>query len=156
MNYRIEGNVMEILTMEMEGGEEVYSEAGAMVWMTGNVKMKTETGGVGLVLKRMGSGESIFINKFRAENGPGSVTFANEIPGRIIDVHLEEGENIIAQKDAFLAAESSVRFRHAFTKSIGFALFGGEGFVFQKFEGPGHVFMNLEGYVNQLQLGPGD
>ena len=94
MKHKIEGDVMQILTLELEEGDQAYAESGAMSWMSGNVKMESYMrGGIGAGIGRMFTGESLFMVKFNTTGGTGIVSFAPSFPGKIIP--LEIGSNVI-------------------------------------------------------------
>jgi len=156
ISYRIDGTTMQVVTIELEPGEVIYSESGGMSWMSGNVEMRTHSGGgLGKMVKRALAGESLFITDFYVESGRGTVTFASEFPGKIIPFHLGPGESIIVQKDAFMCAEKSVNMDMHFRKRLGTGLFGGEGFIMQKITGPGLAFIEVDGEVVEYELQPG-
>ncbi len=156
ISYRIDGTTLQVVTIQLQPGEVVYSESGGMSWMSGNVEMKTHTGGgLGKVIKRAFSGESLFITDFFVNRGTGIVAFANEFPGKIIPFNLEPGQSIIMQKDAFMVAEKSVDLDIHFRKKLGTGLFGGEGFIMQRATGPGLLFAELDGEVVEYNLEAG-
>jgi uncharacterized protein (TIGR00266 family) len=118
--------------------------------------MKTNTGGgIGKMLKRAFSGESLFITDFFVNRGTGIVAFANEFPGKIIPFDLADGQSIVMQKDSFMAAEKSVDLEIHFRRKLGAGFFGGEGFVMQKATGPGLVFAEVDGEVVEYNLQAG-
>ena len=156
ISYRIDGTTLQVVTIQLQPGEVVYSESGGMSWMSGNVEMKTHTGGgLGKMLKRAFSGESLFITDFFVNHNAGIVAFANEFPGKIIPFDLVEGQSLIMQKDAFMVAEKSVDLDLHFRKKLGAGLFGGEGFIMQRATGPGLVFAELDGEVVEYNLEAG-
>jgi uncharacterized protein (TIGR00266 family) len=156
ISYRIDGTTLQVVTIELEPGELVYSESGGMSWMTGNVEMRTHSGGgLGKMFKRALSGEALFITDFYVNNNRGTVAFASEFPGKIIPFDLRPGESIIVQKDAFMCAEKSVEFDMAFRKRLGTGFFGGEGFIMQRITGPGLAFLEVDGEVVEFELQPG-
>jgi uncharacterized protein (TIGR00266 family) len=156
ISYRLDGTTLPVVTIELEAGEVIYSESGGMSWMTGNVEMKTHSGGgLGKMLKRAVSGESLFITDFYVNSGRGTVAFASEFPGKIIPFNLQPGESIIVQKDAFMCAEKSVDMDMHFRKRLGTGFFGGEGFIMQKISGPGLAFIEVDGEVIEYDLQPG-
>jgi len=155
ISYRIDGTTLQVVTIELEPGEIIYSESGGMSWMTGNVEMKTHSGGgLGRMVKRALSGESLFITDFYVERSRGTVAFASEFPGKIIPFDLKPGESIIVQKDAFMCAEKSVDMDMHFRKKLGTGFFGGEGFIMQRITGPGLAFIEVDGEVVEYDLGP--
>jgi uncharacterized protein (TIGR00266 family) len=153
ISYRIDGTTLQVVTIELEAGEVIYSESGGMSWMTGNVEMKTHSGGgLGKMFKRAVSGESLFITDFFVNSGQGTVAFASEFPGKIIPFELKQGESIIVQKDAFMCAEKSVDMDMHFRKRLGTGFFGGEGFIMQRITGPGLAFIEVDGEVIEYDL----
>jgi uncharacterized protein (TIGR00266 family) len=156
VSYRIDGTTLQVVTVELEPGEVIYSESGGMSWMSGNVEMNTTSGGgLGKMVKRALSGETLFITDFFVKSGRGTVAFASEFPGKIIPFNLKPGESIIVQKDAFMCAEKSVDLDLHFRKRLGTGFFGGEGFIMQKITGPGLAFMEIDGEVIEYDLQPG-
>jgi uncharacterized protein (TIGR00266 family) len=156
ISYRIDGTTMQVITIELEPGEVIYSESGGMSWMTGNVEMKTHSGGgLGRVVRRAISGESLFITDFFVNTGKGTIAFASEFPGKIIPFNLQPGESIIVQKDAFMCAEKSVDMDLHFRKRLGTGFFGGEGFIMQRITGPGLAFVEVDGEVVEYDLQAG-
>ncbi len=156
ISYRIDGTTLQVVTLQLQPGEVVYSESGGMSWMSANVEMKTHTGGgLGKMLKRAFSGESLFITDFFVNNGAGIVAFANEFPGKIIPFNLAAGQSLIMQKDTFMVAEKSVDLDIHFKKRLGAGFFGGEGFIMQRATGPGWIFTEIDGEVVEYNLEAG-
>jgi len=147
MEYRIDGTVMQTLTIHLNSGEQVFSQTHAMAWMNDSIEMDTHTGG-GLMagLMRSVSGGSLFITDFTA-NGKGELAFAPRFPGTIMARKLEAGESLICRRETFLCAEKSVELEVVWQKRFGVGLFGGMGFVLQRVSGPGTVWMDLSGEV---------
>lgn len=154
--YKIIGTTLPVAQIELKAGNRVYSESGGMSWMSGNVEMETHSGGgIGKMVRRAISGESLFITDFFVNSGSGVLAFASEFPGKIIDLQLAEGQSMIVQKDAFMCAEKSVELDMHFRKRLGTGLFGGEGFILQRLTGPGLVFVELDGEVVEYDLSEG-
>ncbi|MGE4274855.1 MAG: TIGR00266 family protein [Candidatus Methanomethylophilaceae archaeon] len=155
MKYTITGDNLQFANVQFEPGEDIYSEAGAMVYMTGNVTMKTTTKGGALKgLRRMISGESFFLTSFETQGGRGIVGFGGSTPGKILDLKMEDG-NWLVQRSSFLAAEGGVAMDLAFQKKMGSIFFGGEGLVLQKLSGKGTAFIHASGDFNIVDLKPG-
>ncbi len=153
ISYRIDGTTMQVLTVQLQEAEAIYTESGNMSWMSGNVDMKTHTGGgLGKMIKRAFSGESLFVVDYFVKRGTGIVAFTNEFPGKIVPFDLAAGQELIMQKDAFMAAEKSVSLDIHFRKRLGAGFFGGEGFIMQKATGPGLVFAEVDGEVVEYNL----
>jgi len=157
MESIVSGGMLPVVTWKLNAGETVVSENGGMSWMTNNIKMETTTnGGIMKGLGRALAGESIFMNKYRAESDGQEISFASSFPGQILQFDLQEGQSIIAQKRAFLCSSDSVNFEMHFKKKIGAGLFGGEGFIMQKISGPGRVFLEIDGSVVVKELAQGE
>jgi uncharacterized protein (TIGR00266 family) len=155
IKYHILGTVQQTLAMDLQPNQTVFSDAGAMSWMTATVSMSTKAGGgLGGMLKRAASGASAFIVDFTAAGGPGQVAFSTDFPGKILAIELEAGQSVIMHKHAFLCAEKSVSLDVFFTRKLGAGLFGGEGFVLQKLTGPGITFAELDGDAVEYHLQP--
>ena len=154
MRYSIEGEPLPVVICELESGETMITEKGAMSWMTPNMKMETVGGGVGKMFGRAFSGESMFQNRYTA-NGNGMIAFASSFPGSIRAFEIGPGKEIVCQKSAFLASTSGVELSVFFNKKVGSGLFGGEGFIMQKLSGNGIAFLEFDGYVKEYQLMPG-
>jgi len=156
LKYQLIGTTLPAVTVELQPGQEVYSESGGMAWMSANVKMDTKAaGGLGKMIGRMFTGESLFLVDYSCTGGTGIVAFASEFPGKIVPIDLTAGQEIIAQKDAFMCAEKSVDVAVHFRKKLGAGFFGGEGFIMQKFTGPGLVFAELDGEIVEYTLEAG-
>ncbi len=155
LDYKIYGNDMQIVEIELDPGEGVRAEAGAMVYMDQGIEMQTATdGGIFTGFKRKITGESFFITTFLYRlSGKGHVAFGAPYPGKIIPLDLKElGGRFLCQKDAFLCAARDVEIEVAFTKKIGAGLFGGEGFILQRLEGYGLAFIHAGGTIIQKSL----
>jgi uncharacterized protein (TIGR00266 family) len=157
MEYQIIGTTLQAVILELDPGEMVYSESGGMAWMSANIGMQTtgRGGGLGGMFKRAISGESMFLVEYTSQGGKGIVAFASDFPGKIVPVNLGAGQQIIAQKQAFLCAEKTVQMDIHFRKKLGAGFFGGEGFIMQKRTGPGVAFVCLDGEIMEYTLGPG-
>ncbi|HHX63380.1 MAG TPA: TIGR00266 family protein, partial [Chloroflexi bacterium] len=122
-----------------------------------DIDMNTSTrGGLFKGLSRQMAGESLFMTSYTCKSSTGLVTFTTEAPGRILVFELDRGESLICQKDAFMAAQESVELEMHFRKRLGAGLFGGEGFILQKINGPGIVFLELCGDIREYDLAPGE
>ena len=157
MEYEIRGGSFPIVVCTLQKGETMKNETGAMAYMTSDMKMETNTGG-GLIkgLGRALSGDTLFLNYFTAQSDNAQVGFAACTPGKIMPIRLNGSNTIIGQKNAFLAAENSVDVDIHFKKKLGAGLFGGEGFILQKFSGTGMVFLEIDGEVIERDLQPGE
>ena len=155
MRYNIQGDPMPVVICELDPGETMITERGSMVWMSPNMKMETNAGGVGKALGRMFSGESVFQNRYTAVGGPGMIAFASSFPGNIRAIEIGPGKSVIAQKSAFLASTSGVELSVHFHKRLGAGFFGGEGFIMQKLSGAGVAFVEIDGSAVEYQLAPG-
>ena len=109
MRYEIVGETLPAVICTLEEGETMITEKGAMSWMSPNMKMETSTnGGIGKAFGRMFSGEAIFQNIYTSEGGPGMIAFASSFPGSVKAFEISPGNEMILQKNAFLAGEAGV------------------------------------------------
>ncbi|MEA2064491.1 MAG: TIGR00266 family protein [Gemmatimonadota bacterium] len=165
VDYEILGDDMQIVEVELDPGEKVIAEAGAMNYMEDGITFEARMGDgsqpdeglMGKLLgagKRMLTGESIFLTHF-TNNGHGKkrVSFAAPYPGKIIPLDMAkfQGE-IICQKDAFLCAALGTEVSIAFTRRLGTGFFGGEGFILQRLRGDGMAFIHAGGTVVEKDL----
>jgi len=155
MQYQILGGELPAVVCTMEPGESVITERGGMSWMTPNMRMQTQAGGVGKALGRMFAGEAMFQNKYTAEGSQGLIAFASSFPGEIRAISITPDHSIVAQKRAFLAATEGVELSIHFRKKLGAGLFGGEGFIMQRLSGNGTAFVEIDGSVVEYQLAAG-
>ncbi len=156
MKYSIIGEPLPVVICDVDPGETLITESGAMSWMSPNMKMETTSnGGFGKALGRMFSGDTLFQNRYTAQGGPGQIAFASSFPGSIKAVEIEPGKDFIVQKKAFLASESTVDLSIFFQKKAGAGFFGGEGFIMQKLSGHGTAFIEIDGYAVEYNLQAG-
>ena len=156
MRYQIQGETLPVVICELEGGEKMITEGGAMSWMSPNMRMETTSnGGIGKAFGRAFSGEKMFQNVYTAQGGPGMIAFASSFPGSIKAFQIAPGQDMIFQKSAFLASEAGVQLSVHFRKKLGSGLFGGEGFIMQKVSGHGVAFAEFDGHVVEYELQAG-
>ncbi|MGD8319756.1 MAG: TIGR00266 family protein [Gemmatimonadota bacterium] len=159
IDYEIFGDDMQLVEIELDQGEAVRAEAGAMMYMEGGIDMQTSTGGgVFKGFKRMITGESFFITNFTHQGGgKGHVAFGAPYPGKVVPLDLRNFDGqFICQKDSFLCAAQGVEIEVAFTKRLGAGLFGGEGFILQRLTGDGMAFVHAGGALIEKRLNPGE
>ena len=162
LKYDIEGHNLQIARVHLNAGQEIYAEAGKMIYKSANVDWATRMTGqswgdkiIG-ALKRKLMGESLFFTYFRSTMGTGQVGFAGHYPGKIQVFDLVAGQTMMVQRDGFLFAQSSVTLDIAMVRRLGAGLLGGEGFILQKLTGPGLVFVHAGGDHVDFTLGPGE
>ena len=170
IDYKLYGDDMQFVEVELDPSETVIAEAGSLMMMDDQIRMETifgdgstkQTGGImGKLIgagKRLVTGESLFMTTFTNEGtGKKHVSFASPYPGKIIPMDLSElnGE-LICQKDAFLAAAKGVSVGIALQRRIGTGFFGGEGFIMQKLEGDGLAFVHAGGTIHRRDLKSGE
>ena len=170
IDYKIHGDDMQFVEVELDPQETVVAEAGALMMMEDSIEMETIFGdgssssGGGIMGKLMGAGkriltgESLFMTTFtNTGSGKKHVSFASPYPGKIIPLDLSEHNGkIICQKDAFLAAAKGVTVGIEFQRKLGTGFFGGEGFIMQKLEGDGMTFVHAGGTIIEKKLQPGE
>lgn len=169
IDYKIFGDDMQFVEVELDPMEAAVAEAGGMMYMDDGIEMETifgdgtqqNSGFLGALMgagKRLLTGESLFMTVFQNRGaGKKRVAFGAPYPGKIIPVHLAEvGGTLISQKDSFLCAAKGVSIGIAFNKRIGAGLFGGEGFIMQRLQGDGWAFVHAGGTIHQRDLAPGE
>jgi uncharacterized protein (TIGR00266 family) len=172
IDYEILGEDLQYVRVELDPGEAVVGEAGAMMYLEDGIQMQTVfgdgsqqpqggSGFMGALLgagKRLLVGESLFMTVFQNQGqGKRKAAFAAPYPGRIVPVNLTElGGELLAQKDSFLVAAKGVSIGIAFTKKFGAGLFGGEGFILERLQGDGWVFIHAGGMLEERTLAPGE
>jgi uncharacterized protein (TIGR00266 family) len=165
VDYEIIGDDIQIVEVELDAGETVIAEAGAMNYMDDGISFEAKMGDgskpdSGLMGKLMGAGmraltgESIFMTHFtNIGGGKKRVSFAAPYPGKIVPIDLKKvGGEMLCQKDAFLCAALGTEVSIAFTKRLGVGFFGGEGFILQRLRGDGMVFVHAGGTVIKKTL----
>ena len=169
IDYKIHGDDLQFVEVELDPQEAVVAEAGGMMFMDDGIAMETifgdgsaqNTGFMGALLgagKRLLTGESLFMTVFQNRDaGKRRLAFGAPYPGKIVPVHLAElGGELLAQKDSFLCAAKGVSLGIAFQKRFGAGLFGGEGFILQRLQGDGWAFMHAGGTLYERSLAPGE
>jgi uncharacterized protein (TIGR00266 family) len=171
IDFRIFGEEMQYVEIELDPGETAVAEPGAFMMMDDNIQMETifgdgsqqqqSSGLLGQLFsagKRLLVGENLFMTAFtNSGNGKRHVSFASPYPGKIVALDLLKlGGKIICQKDSFLCAAKGVSIGIEFQRKLGTGLFGGEGFIMEKLEGDGMAFMHAGGHVLEKELQPGE
>jgi uncharacterized protein (TIGR00266 family) len=169
IDYKIFGDDMQFVEVELDPNEATVAEAGGMMYMDHGIEMETifgdgtqQQGGImGALMgagKRLLTGESLFMTVFLNRTGERrKIAFGAPYPGKIVAVHLAEiGGELIAQKDSFLAAAKGVSIGIAFQRKLGVGLFGGEGFIMQRLQGDGWAFVHAGGTLHERVLAQGE
>jgi uncharacterized protein (TIGR00266 family) len=171
VEFTVHGDDLQFVEIMLDPGETVVSEAGAMMYMDGDIatdtifgdgSAQTQNAGFGGKLmsaaKRALTGESLFMNTFTNSGSEKKcVAFAAPYPGKVVPFDLTDyGGVLICQKDAFLCAAKGISIGIALQKKIGVGLFGGEGFIMQRLEGDGLTFMHAGGTIIKKELSPGE
>ena len=166
VDYRIIGDDMQLVEVELDPGETVVAEAGAMTYMEDGISFEARMGDgsepdQGLFGKLLGAGkraltgESVFMTHFTNQSrGKKHVAFAAPYPGKIVplDLSIIGGGGILCQKDSFLCAAYGTRLGIAFQRRLGTGFFGGEGFILQHLQGDGMTFVHACGTIIEKQL----
>ena len=161
LDYTIQGDNLQVARVRLKAGQEVYAEAGKMVYKTPAIQWETRMSGETLgakiwgAVKRKLMGESLFLTYFMA-TADGEVGFAGSYPGRIQVFELNAGQSVLVQRDSFLFAQPTVQLNLALVKKLGAGFFGGEGFILEKLTGPGTVFIHGGGDFVEFTLQPGE
>ena len=165
LDYRIIGDDIQLVEIELDPMETVIAEAGTMMYMDSQIRFETKMGdgsepNQGLMSKllsagsRVLTGESLFVTHFTNHGGGKQrVAFAAPYPGKIIPLDLSLlGGSLVVQKDGFLCAAKGTKISITLNRRIGAGLVGGEGFIMQKLEGDGKTFMHAGGTVIERRL----
>lgn len=164
IDYKIYGDDMQYVEVELDEGETVVGEAGAMMYMHQGIQFDAKMGDgsnpdAGIfdtildVGKRILTRESIFMTHYtNRQPGKSQVAFAAPYPGKIVPVNLKETGDVICQKDSFLCAARGTKISVAWAKRLGAGFFGGEGFILQRLEGDGMAFMHASGTIAMKKL----
>lgn len=156
MKYEIKGGNLPYVVCNLDPNETVITESGAMSWMSPNMKMETTSGGgVGKMLGRALSGDSLFQNRYTAVGGQGLIAFASSFPGEIKAIEITPDKPMVVQKSAFLASSENVQLSVFFQKKVGAGFFGGEGFIMQQLSGNGVAFIEIDGSIQEYNLEAG-
>src|SRR5690349_3836918 len=169
VDYKIVGDDMQYVEVELDPGEATVAEAGGMMYMEDGIELETifgdgsqQRGGFLDALvgagKRLLVGESLFMTVYiNRTSQKKHVAFAAPYPGKIVAIHLSQiGGELITQRDSFLAAAKGVSIGIAFQKRFGVGLFGGEGFIMERLQGDGWAFVHAGGTLTERTLGPGE
>lgn len=169
IDFKISGVDTQFVEIELDPGETVVAEAGAMLLMESGIEMETRMGdgsqpNQGLMgklfegVKRKMTGESLFMTWFTNKgSGKRKVAFAAPYPGKIVPMDLQQlGGEVLCQKDSFLCAAMGTKVDIAFTKRLGAGFFGGEGFILQKLQGDGQAFVHAGGALFERTLAAGE
>lgn len=165
IDYKILGDDIQLVEIELDPFETVIAEAGSMVYMDSGIQFETKMGdgskpNQGFMNKlfsagaRMLTGESLFITHFtNRDNRIQKVAFAAPYPGTVIPVDLTHySGRLTVQKDGFLCAALGTRLSVTLNRKIGSGLLGGEGFILQSIEGDGMAFIHAGGTVIEKEL----
>jgi uncharacterized protein (TIGR00266 family) len=169
VDYKVFGDDMQYVEVELDPGEAAVAEAGGMMYMEDGIDMETvfgdssqqQSGFLGALMgagKRLLTGESLFMTVFWNRTAQKKrVAFGAPYPGKIVPIRLSEvGGELIAQKESFLAAAKGVSIGIAFQRRLGVGLFGGEGFIMERLQGDGYAFIHAGGTLLERQLDPGE
>lgn len=165
IDYKIIGDDIQLVEIELDPQETVIAEAGAMLYMEQGIRFEVKMGDgtnpnqgfMGKLFQagaRLLTGEGLFITHFSNQGyGKQKVAFSAPYPGTIVPLNLAAlGNRLIVQKDGFLCAAFGTRLSIQFNQKLGSGLFGGEGFILQKLEGDGLAFIHAGGTVIERQL----
>ncbi|NLX77710.1 MAG: TIGR00266 family protein [Clostridiaceae bacterium] len=156
LNYKIFGGNFPAVSIRLDPGESIYTQAGGMTWMDTGITMDTNMrGGLMKGLGRMFTGESLFMATYTSTAPNQEIVIASTFPGCILDIDVGRGP-IIAQKNAFLCAQTTVELGTYVAKGLKAGLFGGEGFILQRLSGTGIAFIEIDGSLVERTLAPGE
>lgn len=154
MQYKIEGGSLPIVEVSLENGESIITQGGGMVWMSPNLNMETEGGGVGKMFGKMMSGESIMQNRYTAMGGPGFITLASSFPGSIIPFEIQPNMPIIVQKSGFLASSATVDLSYILIKKRVQAFLEAKDSYFKSYRVTELLLLRLTATASSITLHP--
>ncbi|MGE5646086.1 MAG: TIGR00266 family protein [Acidobacteriota bacterium] len=161
LDYTIQGDNLQVVRIKLKPGQEVYAEAGKMVYKFPAVEWESRMTGQSIgdkiwgAVKRKLMGESLFLTYFRTSSAS-EVGFAGNYPGRVQAFDLKAGQSVLVQRDSFICAQSSATLNIALVKKLGAGIFGGEGFILEKLTGPGTAFIHAGGDFIEFTLNAGE
>lgn len=157
MNAEVKGTTLPTLQVTLDPGDAVVSTHGQLAWMTANMQMSQQmnTGGQkGFMagLKRVVGGGGLFVTRYEAQGGPGQVTFAAKMPGRIFPIEVTPGNAYLVHRHGWLCGTSGIVPSIGLQQSFRGGLFGGDGFILEKLEGTGTTWVELAGEITTYDL----
>lgn len=155
ISYRLMGQSIQAVEINLPLGGSIFTEKGALCWMRGAQMSVGNRGWVSGLFRKL-SGSSFFLTSFEGANHDAIVALSPERLGPIEVVQLEKSDSIVCEKRAFLAATTGVALSTVFQKKISAGFFGGDGFVLQKAQGAGVVFLAGAGVLDCRELGPNE
>ncbi len=152
---------MPVLEIHLDAGESIIAVSGELSWMTASINMHTATqhgggGGIFGAFKRAVSGGSFFMTEYSAVGSAGTVAFAAKIPGHIVPVSVEPGQEYMIHRHGFLCATPDAVLNVGFQQSLGAGVFGGDGFILQRLSGSAQAWVELGGEVITYDLAAGE
>lgn len=155
MKYEIFGDLLPAVRINLEKGETVFSQVGGRTWARGDIETETKGGGLGKMMGRAFTGESMFLSHYTAK-ADAEIVFSSSSPGNIKVFDLAANQSIICQKRSFLVGTKDVTLQAYMSRKISTGLVGGEGFLLQKITGPGLAFVEIDGYGQEVELAAGE
>ncbi len=161
MQHTITGTTMPVLQIGLAPGETIIAEPGEFAWMTESIMLNTTTqtaGARGLfgAIGRALSGGGLFMTEYTAQGSPGLISFAAKVPGSIHQLDVPAGHSYMIHKHGFLCATPGVQLSTGFQRQLGAGIFGGNGFLLQRLQGPCTAFVELGGESVMYDLRPGE
>ena len=154
MRYEVKGGNLPVLLVNLEAGESIQCEAGAMSWMDEGIEMQTQGGGIGKMFGRILTNENAFMNTYTARVA-GEIAFAGKFPGSIKGIRVTPQEPLYIQKGSYLCSMGRIESEVYMQKKLSGGVFGGEGFLMRKYFGDGIVFLEVDGSAVEYNLAPG-
>ncbi len=155
MRYSIEGGNLPYVKCQLEAGEQILCESGAMSWMDDGIEMTTTGGGLKKMFGKLLTSEPLFTNAYTASRA-GEIALASSFPGSIIAMRVTPDRPVIVQKKSFLAMTPGLDVQVFFQKRLGGGFFGGEGFIMNRFSGNGLLFIEIDGSAAEYDIPAGE
>ena len=155
MRYQILKEPMSLLEIQLNKEEEVTGEAGAMVYIKGNIEVKTATRSGGGFFKKFKvtalGGQSFFVNNYAAHEDNCLIGLTGPPIGDIVRMSINADNGFIVHSGAYIASSTEVMLDtewQGFKKGI-----FGNGLFMLRANGVGDLFVNAYGGIIQKNLG---
>ena len=144
-----------LAVLDMERGEEIVAESGAMVSMSPGISIETSTRGGGLLgglARKFLTNESFFLNTFHADE-PGEITLAPPLPGDVFYTDMRN-QTLMVQSGSYMASSKSLSVDTQWGGAKTF--FSKEGLFLIRVHGSGDLFLSSYGAIHIKELGHGE
>jgi uncharacterized protein (AIM24 family) len=147
VTYRIEGELVPVLHLQLDGATRVYFEHHVILWKDPALEVGLHPMAKGF--KRIVAGMAIFMTEAQSA---GEIAFSRDQPGHVLPLHLQPGQVVRVREHQLLAATGNVDYTYNRVKGVSNMLFGGSGLFIDRFEAQNHEgIVWLHGYGNVFE-----